>query len=119
MYPDADVCATGVKNAELKIEGAEKTINATDILSGKPSGKNVVVIGGGSIGCETAEFLAKQGKKVTIIEMPDTLAGNTGKTAQTILLGHLKGNHVNILTESIVEKITAADVVYISKKGKT
>jgi len=119
LNPDAVVCATGVKNAVLPVEGAERAINATDILSGASSGKNVVVIGGGSIGCETAEYLAKQGKKVSLIEMTDTLAGNTGKTAQTILLGHLKGNNVNILTECVVEKITATDVVYKSKDSKT
>ncbi len=118
LNPDAVVCATGVKNAVLKVEGAERAVNATDILSGKMSGKNVVVIGGGSIGCETAEFLAKQGKKVSIVEMTDSLAGNTGKTAQTILLGHLKGNKVDILTNCSVEKITATDVVYRTKEGK-
>lgn len=119
LNPDAVVCATGVKNAILKVEGADRAINATDILSGASSGKNVVVIGGGSIGCETSEFLAKQGKKVTLIELTDNLAGNTGKTAQTILLGHLKGNHVNILTETSVDKITATDVVFKTKDGKT
>ena len=81
--------------------------------------KRVVVIGGGSIGCETAEFLAKQGRKVSIIEMTDTFAGNTGKTAQTILLGHLKGNGVKLVAESRVEKITATEVVYKFKDGKT
>ncbi len=119
LNPDAVVCATGVKNSTLNIEGAGRAINAVDILDGASSGKNVVVIGGGSIGCETAEFLAKQGKKVSIIEMTDTLAGNTGKTAQTILLGHLKANRVNILTESVVKKITETEVVYKSKDGKT
>ncbi|MBQ3006952.1 MAG: FAD-dependent oxidoreductase [Clostridia bacterium] len=119
LKPDAVVCATGVKNAQLQIEGAERAINATDVLSGYPCGKHVVIIGGGSVGCETAEFLARRGKKVTVIEMTDTLAGNTGKTAQTILLGHLKGNHVGILTGSIVEKITDTDVVYKSESGKT
>ncbi|MBR3869741.1 MAG: FAD-dependent oxidoreductase [Clostridia bacterium] len=119
MNPDAVVCATGVKPVTLRLEGAEKAVNAIDVLKGADCGKNVVVIGGGSIGCETAEYLAKQGKKVSIIEMTDTLAGNTGKTDQTILLGHLKGYKVNLLTECKVEKITATDVVYKSKDGRT
>ncbi len=119
LNADAVVCATGVENAVLKVDGAERAVNATDVLSGLSSGKNVVVIGGGSIGCETSEFLAKQGKKVSIIEMTDTLAGNTGKTAQTILLGHLEGNHVDILTECRVERITATDVIYKTKDGKS
>lgn len=119
MNPDTVVCATGVKPVTLSLEGAEKAINAVDVLKGAQCGKNVVVIGGGSIGCETAEYLAKQGKKVSIIEMTDTLAGNTGKTDQTILLGHLKGYKVNLLTECKVERITATAVVYKSKDGWT
>lgn len=119
MNADAVVCATGVTPAVLKIDGAQRAINAVDILKGAVCGKNAVVIGGGSIGCETAEYLAKQGKKVSIIEMTDTLAANTGKTDQTILLGHLKGNGVKILTECRVEKITATDVIYKNKNGGT
>ncbi len=117
MNPDVVVCATGVNPITLNIEGADRAVTATDVLKGKPCGKNVVVIGGGSIGCETAEYLAKQGKKVSIIEMTDTLAGNTGKTDQTILLGHLKGYKVQLLTECKVEKITQNGVVYKTKSG--
>ena len=50
--------------------------------------------------------------------MQSSVASNTGKTAQTILLGHLKGDKVNILTECRVEKITADSVVYRDKAGK-
>lgn len=117
MNPDAVVCATGVNPVILNIEGADRAVTATDVLKGKPCGKNVVVIGGGSIGCETAEYLAKQGKKVSIIEMTDTLAGNTGKTDQTILLGHLKGYKVQLMTECKVEKITQNGVVYKAKNA--
>lgn len=117
MKPDAVVCATGVNPAEIKFNGSQRTIQAVDVLAGKPTGKRVVVIGGGSIGCETAEFLAKQGKKVAIIEMQKELASNTGKTAQTILLGHLKGNGVQMLTECVVEKITADKVFYKDANG--
>lgn len=117
MKPDAVVCATGVNPAEIKFNGSQRTIQAVDVLAGKPTGKKVVVIGGGSIGCETAEFLAKQGKKVAIIEMQKELASNTGKTAQTILLGHLKGNGVQMLTECVVDKITADKVFYKDANG--
>lgn len=117
MKPDAVVCATGVNPAVIKFNGSQRTIQAVDVLAGKPTGKKVVVIGGGSIGCETAEFLAKQGKKVAIIEMQKELASNTGKTAQTILLGHLKGNGVQMLTECVVDKITADKVFYKDANG--
>ncbi len=119
MNPDAVVCATGSQPAMLKIEGSERAVSARDILSGAQSGKNVVVIGGGSTGCETAEFLAKQGKKVSIIEMTPNLAANTGQTAKTILMGHLKGLGVKMLTECAVGKITESEVVYKTKSGET
>ncbi len=119
MNPDAVVCATGVKPAVLRLEGAERAINAKEILAGAKTGKNVAVIGGGSIGCETAEFLKAQGKNVAVIEMQDELAANTGKTAQTILLGHLKGNGVKLLTGCRVEKITADEVVFKNKNGSS
>ena len=117
LQPDVVVCATGVKPAVLPIPGAEKAVNASDILNGADCGKNVAVIGGGSVGCETAEYLARKGKKVTIIEMTDTLAGNTGKTNQTILLGHLKGTGVQLFTECRVEKITDSEVIFRMKNG--
>ncbi|MDO5448367.1 MAG: FAD-dependent oxidoreductase [Clostridia bacterium] len=117
MNADAVVCATGVIPSMLKIPGAERAINANDVLAGATTGNNVVVIGGGSIGCETAELLKKQGKNVAIIEMTDTLASNTGKTNQTILLSHLKGHGVKLFTEAAVQSITDKTVVYKDKDG--
>lgn len=118
IKPDVVVCATGVVPATLKIEGADRAVNARDILTGTQTGKNVVIIGGGSIGCETAEYLAHKGKKVSVVEMQADVAANTGKTAQTILLGHLKGNGVRLFTESRVKKITSDSVIYKDKTGK-
>ncbi len=118
MKPDAVICATGLKPASPPIPGAELTVNAKEILAGRQAGKNAVIIGGGSVGCETAEFLAERGKKVTVIEMLNTLAGNTGKTAQSILLGHLKGAKVSLLTECKVKEINANGVSYTDKDGR-
>ena len=111
------ICATGLKPASPPIPGAGLTVNAKEILAGRKAGKSAVIIGGGSVGCETAEFLAEKGIKVTVIEMLDTLAGNTGKTAQSILLGHLKGLKVAMLTECRVKEISAGGVSYTDKDG--
>ena len=117
MAPDAVVCATGVKPSAPPIPGVERAVNAKRILEGEPAGKTVVIVGGGSVGCETAELLAEQGKQVTVTEMRDALAENTGKTAQTILLGHLKARGVRLLTGCRVEKITDAGVTCTLKNG--
>lgn len=110
LRPDAVVCATGVKPRALPIPGFDRAVHAKRILEGEPTGRRVVVIGGGSVGCETAELLAKQGKRVTVAELGDTLAGNTGKTAQTILLGHLKARGVTLLTGCRAVRIDARGV---------
>ena len=117
LEADAVVCATGSKPVSLKIDGAERAVFAKDVLAGAATGKTAVVIGGGSTGCETAELLGKQGKAVTLVEVTDTLAGNTGKTARTILMGHLKGFGVKILTEHKALRITENAVVCADKEG--
>jgi 2,4-dienoyl-CoA reductase-like NADH-dependent reductase (Old Yellow Enzyme family)/thioredoxin reductase len=118
LNADAVVCATGSKPVSLKIEGAERAVFAKDVLAGAQTGKDVVVIGGGSTGCETAEYLGMRGKTVTIVEVTDTLAGNTGKTAQTILLGHLKGYKVRALTGCRAKSITGDSVICTDESGK-
>lgn len=118
LNADAVVCATGSKSVSLKIDGAERAVFAKEVLAGSETGKDVVVIGGGSTGCETAEMLGMQGKNVTVVEVTDTLAGNTGKTAQTILLGHLKAYKVRLLTGCRAKSITGGSVICEDKGGK-
>ena len=57
------------------IDGVENAVLANEVLTNKVAAKdNVVVIGGGLVGCELALHLAQNGKKVTIIEaLPDIL----------------------------------------------
>ena len=118
LNPDAVVCATGVKPARLPIPGVERAVHAKRILRGEATGKRVVIVGGGSVGCETAELLATKGKTVTVVEMLGELASNTGKTAQTILIGHLKSRGVKLLTGCRVERIDEACVLCKKKDGE-
>ena len=117
LSPDAVVCATGVKEFFPPIPGAERAVHAKRVLEGASVGKRVVVVGGGSVGCETAELLASQGKKVTVVEMTDAFASNTGKTAQTILLGHLRHRGVTLLPSTRVEEIREGEVLCRTPDG--
>ncbi len=119
LRPDAVVCATGVKPARPPIPGVTLGVHAKRILEGASTGKRVVIVGGGSVGCETAEYLAERGRKVTVVEIRDALAENTGKTAQTILLGHLKARGVRLLTGCRVEKIDENGVTCLPKTGSS
>lgn len=117
MKPDVVICATGVKPAKLPIPGFDKALSAKEILDGAECGENVVIIGGGSVGCETAEFLAEKGKQVTIVEMLDDVAEKMVKVTRTVLLGHLKHYGVRILTSCSVREIRDDAVVYADKDG--
>jgi 2,4-dienoyl-CoA reductase-like NADH-dependent reductase (Old Yellow Enzyme family)/thioredoxin reductase len=67
--PDAIILATGSEPICPKIPGIERAIMADDMMLGKQQvGQNVVLIGGGFVGIDIALYLAKQGKKVTIVE---------------------------------------------------
>ena len=76
--PDAIIVATGSEPLIPDIPGIQdkRVVTARDVLADKVkiTNKKVVVAGGGMVGAETAEFLAEQGNKVTIIEMLPKMA---------------------------------------------
>lgn len=75
MNPDAIFVSEGSSPVIPKIDGVENAALAQDVMLEKvPAENNIVVIGGGLVGCELALHLAKQGKNVTIVEaLPDIL----------------------------------------------
>lgn len=71
---DAVIIATGSVPKNLTLDGAGPVVTASDVLLGKQAcGSQVVVVGGGLVGCETALWLAQSGKKVAIVETLDKL----------------------------------------------
>ena len=101
----------------LPIPGAERAIQAKEALDGAKTGRQVVIIGGGSVGLETAELLAAAGKQVTVLEMLDTLAAKMVNVTRTIVLGHLKGYGVRLLTSCRCQEITDRSVIYQDRDG--
>ena len=70
-------------------------------------GQKVVIIGGGEVGCETAIYLARGGKDVTVIEMLPELAMTScyaPSLAISDLVNKLCGVHVNTRCDYITEK---------------
>jgi 2,4-dienoyl-CoA reductase-like NADH-dependent reductase (Old Yellow Enzyme family)/thioredoxin reductase len=101
--PDAVVIAAGVMRSRPEIQGIEmpKVVDAVEVLSGRAdAGDTVVVLGGGEVGCETAEFLADRGKKVTVVEMLDSLAAGMERTHKQFLLNRLNLRGVTMLVKT-------------------
>ena len=69
------------------------------------------------MGCETADYLAQQGKDVTIVEMLRRTAQDISPSARYFLRRRLKERDVKILTSTSVKAITDVGVV-ISSEGE-
>ncbi len=115
LKTDVIILATGSVPGVPEIHGADSdnVVTAEDVLTGKAQLKDspVVIVGGDIIGCETGEFLAMKGKKVTIVEMLPEIAGDMEHTAKLLLEKRLKGYGATILTRTKVKRITAESVV--------
>lgn len=121
MDPEVIFIATGTTPIIPEIPGIEngKAGSATDVLLGiKEAGESVVVLGGGIVGCETALYLAQQGKKVTIVEILDGVARDMFFVNRTHMLELLADNGVQILTQTRVAEITDEGVVIEDKDYK-
>jgi NADPH-dependent 2,4-dienoyl-CoA reductase/sulfur reductase-like enzyme len=116
LKPDVLVLATGALPLSIKIPGIESpnVVFAEDVLSGTETGQHVVVIGGGLVGCETAEFLAQQGKTVTIVEMLAEIANGVGHSFKTPLLKRL-ADKVTIMTGTQCKEI-GKNIVVVNGK---
>ncbi len=119
--PDILFLATGSSPNVPPIPGIELPLvmTAVDVLLGKKKvGKNVIIAGGGSIGAETALYLAQQGKKVTLIEMTDKIAVEVFDESRGQLLRLLSENKVEQLTESTLLEIVTDGVMIKTKSGE-
>lgn len=77
-----------------------------------PGGKNVVILGGGIHGCQTAEFLVKKGRRVTIVESgPKIGEGLLTHLIKPQLLDWLEKKEVTFYTDAKIEEITDKGLV--------
>ena len=112
--PDAVIIATGGTAAIPDIPGIDKSnvVTAEDVLSGRAKvGQNVVIIGGGMVGCETGHYLAKQGKTVTITEILKRMANDMFLMTRRRLMDGLRNKKVTLLASATCEEIREGSVL--------
>jgi 2,4-dienoyl-CoA reductase-like NADH-dependent reductase (Old Yellow Enzyme family)/thioredoxin reductase len=118
--PDAIILATGSKSFIPPFEGKAKTLTSYEILRGKlPKGENFLIIGGGSVGCEIAEYLAEKGKKVSVVEILEQIASDTQSDGRKLLTQRLREKRVNIFNRSQVQKIEGEKITLRNHEGKS
>ncbi|NLG32850.1 MAG: FAD-dependent oxidoreductase [Syntrophomonadaceae bacterium] len=114
---DVIVVATGAKPVELDLPGKEKNrfYHAADVLLDEnKAGDSIVIIGAGYVGCETALWLAKAGKKVTVIEMTGEILGGEHDRCfanYDMLKDLLDYNNVRIMTHTTAREITESGII--------
>ncbi len=120
LAPDEVIIAIGATPMELNIPGGdlEKVKNSHQVLSGEESIKgNVVVIGGGLVGLEVAEYLHDQTEKITIIEMLDQVAKDLGPIRKICVMENLNKFGIDVLTNTKCINISR-DSVVVQKDGE-
>lgn len=119
--PDAVVFATGVKNIIPDIPGMDKAhvVTVEDAVTGRAEvGMEVVVIGGDQVGCETAEFLVEKGRKVTIVEILESMATKMSPYLSAPFLERLARKGIAMYTGVKREEFKNSSLVITTKEGE-
>lgn len=108
---DAVIYAIGTKSGTPKIPGLEKIkhVEATDLLMDASllgDAKNIIVIGGGVVGCETAYWLAyeKDDLKIKVVEMLPYFMKGTCTANRGHIIHYLKDQGVELINCAMVKE---------------
>lgn len=116
---DVIIVATGGQPLVPNIPGIKgKNVSvAWDVLQGKVElkGKKVAILGGGMVGCETAEFLSQKGNNVTVVEMLGDVALDMDPLNRRGLLDELKKSGTKLLTNLEVKEITEKGAIVLNR----
>ncbi len=122
LAPDVTILATGstINILPVRTEVHDMMTDAVSVLMGeKETGQNVVMIGGGLVGCETALWLAQQGKDVTVVEMlPELMSAGLPVPFMNkdMLLTMMKAEGVRTITDNALLEVTREGAVLVDSK---
>lgn len=116
IRPDEVIMAVGAAPLALRVPGAllPNVTNSHEVLSGKAtvSGK-VIIIGGGLVGLEVAEYLHGQASEITVVEMQDKVAKDLGQLRSICVLESLETCGVQMLTNAKCVEIKEHAVILV------
>ncbi|MBI5968227.1 MAG: FAD-dependent oxidoreductase, partial [Deltaproteobacteria bacterium] len=122
LNPDVVIVATGATPWVPDIPGIESpnVVQAWEVLERKKKvvGSQIVVAGGGIVGCETALFLAPSNRKVTIVEMLESIALDMEPINRTDLQAKIQKAGIEVLVKKTVKRITDEGLTVSDDKGQ-
>ena len=118
--PDAIIIGTGSSPFVPDLPGIDQSnvVQARDVLGDKAkiSGK-AVIIGGGHVGCETAEYLWGQGVSLSILEMLDDILLDMEPIGRPIVKKKIIDHGTKIILKGKAVKIEKNKVIYTDQDG--
>jgi 2,4-dienoyl-CoA reductase-like NADH-dependent reductase (Old Yellow Enzyme family)/thioredoxin reductase len=121
LDPDVVIVATGSREGRLDIPGIDSgiVVFARDLYKHEYElGKRIVMIGGGDIGCETADWLATPDRQVSIVEILPQVLPRMKKIPRGRLLSRLSEKRVKIFTETHASSIEKNRINLRRKDGE-
>ena len=117
---DEVIIAAGAHNMALPMPVENSNVvSAWDVLSGKEVTGKCVILGGGLVGAETAEYLANKGHEVTIVEMMERIAAQESQTVLPLMMKDFAEHNVQQLTNTKVASISNNTVKAVNTKDNT
>lgn len=119
INPDSTIVAVGAKQIVPKILGVENAKMAFDVFGHEDEvGKNVVIIGGGDIGCELSIHLSGLGHTCSVVEMTHFQAGNAELSIRMSILQFMEKENVTTYLDTTATKITDKGVYIQNENGE-
>ena len=114
LKPHTFINAIGAAPIVPPIPGKDRkfVVDSHAVLNGKTNAEgNVVVIGGGLVGMEVAEYLAEKGAKVTVLEMMKEFCADLGSTRKICVTEQIYQSDITPVTEAKVTEIQDGKVI--------
>ena len=117
---DEVIIAAGAHNMDLPMPVENSNVvSAWDVLNGKEVTGKCVILGGGLVGAETAEYLANRGHEVTIVEMMERIAAQESQTVLPLMMKDFAEHNVQQMTNTKVASISNNTVKAVNTKDNT
>ncbi len=118
-HADVIISALGADTIKPPVKGCDlpNVYMAADADRGDIKADNVVVIGGGLVGVETALHMAREGKKTTIIEAADSYARDANIRYARTYRWEIEKEHISVLCSTACTEITEQGVKVRNNKS--
>jgi pyruvate/2-oxoglutarate dehydrogenase complex dihydrolipoamide dehydrogenase (E3) component len=112
LEPDRVIVATGSHPVVPPVPGLEDPLTAEQVLTGmREPGRRVLVLGGGLVGIELAEYLAKSGREVDVVEILDDVARDMEAVTRKMTLRRLAALPITVHTATELTRLDGDDAV--------